>query len=117
MSLARPCKLLGNLSSTLAVLVHPATLLFDEGAKFLLQRDPEPERPIAGGQLGRLGQAVTFELPQEITPGVLALAEPIDHGQQLLGAVLGRPDLECLTKPLKPPFRGGMFMDGETDSG
>jgi hypothetical protein len=44
---------LGQLIEHVGGLMYPAALLLDSGTEFLLQGDPETERPVTGGQLGR----------------------------------------------------------------
>jgi hypothetical protein len=53
----------GQFIQDVGFLMDPTTLLGD-WAIFFLQRNPEAERPVTDGQLGRTGQAQAFELPK-----------------------------------------------------
>jgi len=69
---------LGHFIQDVGCLMHPATLLGDR-AIFFLQSDPETERTVTDGQLRRGGQAQTFELPKQFTPGLSAFAIAVDN--------------------------------------
>ena len=61
--------------------MNPTALLLNAGTELVLQGDPKAERPVTGGQLGRVAQAMTFKLPQQIAPGVFTFPESVHHGQ------------------------------------
>jgi site-specific DNA recombinase len=71
--------------------VHGAALM-PGGRPDLLQRLPEAERPVAGGQLGRDRQAARLEVDQQLPPALRALAHPDLEAEQFLPALRRRPD-------------------------
>src|SRR5947209_5503367 len=67
-------------------LVHPAPLLPGLGPD-LVQRLPEAQRPVAGGELGIEHEPVLVtQAEQQLTPALGALAKAVLDGQQLLPA-------------------------------
>ena len=72
-------------------LVHGAALMPGR-RRDLLQRLPEAERPVAGGQLGRDGQAARLEVNQQLPPALRALAHADLEADQFLPALRRRPD-------------------------
>ncbi len=78
----------GQLVQHVDRLVHPAALLAGGGER-LGHRQPEAQAPVAGGQLGRLGQAAALEAVEHLQPARFALTLAVVDRDQLLGAVGG----------------------------
>ena len=81
----------GQLVQHVRGLVHPAPLVPRRGED-LLQRLPEAERAVAGGQLGRDGEAARLEVDQQLPPALRALAHADLEAEQLLLALRGGAD-------------------------
>src|SRR5918998_6963925 len=64
-------------------LVHPAALM-PGGREDLLERLPEAERAVAGGQLGRDDEAAGLEPDQQLMPALRTLAHADLEANQLL---------------------------------
>src|SRR5260370_1495887 len=58
----------------------------------LVERLPEPKRPIAGGQFGSVRQAALLEIDEQFAPTLRALANPNLQADKLLAAFRRRPD-------------------------
>src|SRR4051812_13209200 len=81
-------------------LVHPAPLLPGLGPD-LVQRLPEAQGPIAGGELGtELQPVLVAQAEQELAPALGALAKAVLDGQQLLAAAGVGADQHQQTLPL-----------------
>ena len=71
--------------------VHPAPLVPGRGED-RLQRLPEAERAVAGGQFGRDGEAARLEVHQQFPPALRALAHADLEAEQFLLALRGGAD-------------------------
>jgi len=92
-------------SGDIGGLVNPASLFACRGED-VAQRRPEPERPVANGQLRRHRQTALLQPVQQVAPAVRVLPEAVHDRQNILLAILIRTDNHQHTLAIPVQTRG-----------